>query len=101
MTGSAIGFSGTVLVEARKCRYVSNDFLVHPSAGWLAIISTSGPYPTGMLSYEDGYANDPNDPGGETNWGISKRAYPDVDQEPHPRSGDANLSSRLLGLARM
>jgi len=24
------------------------------------------------------YVNDPNDPGGETNWGISKRAFPDV-----------------------
>lgn len=28
---------------------------------------------------EGGYANDPNDPGGETNFGISKRQYPDVD----------------------
>lgn len=25
------------------------------------------------------YTNDPVDPGGETKWGISKRAYPDVD----------------------
>lgn len=32
-----------------------------------------------VLSHEGGYVNDPNDPGGETNWGISKRAYPDVD----------------------
>ena len=23
--------------------------------------------------------NDPSDPGGETNWGISKREYPDLD----------------------
>lgn len=28
---------------------------------------------------EGGYVNDPEDPGGETNWGISKRAYPDED----------------------
>jgi lysozyme family protein len=28
---------------------------------------------------EGGYVNDPNDPGGETNFGISKRAYPNVD----------------------
>ena len=28
---------------------------------------------------EGGYVNDPNDPGGETNFGISKRSYPNVD----------------------
>jgi lysozyme family protein len=28
---------------------------------------------------EGGYVNDPQDPGGETNYGISKRAYPNVD----------------------
>jgi lysozyme family protein len=28
---------------------------------------------------EGGYANDPQDPGGETNYGISKAAYPNVD----------------------
>lgn len=28
---------------------------------------------------EGGYTNDPDDPGGETKWGISKRAYPDLD----------------------
>lgn len=26
-----------------------------------------------------GYSNDPNDPGGETKWGISKSAYPNMD----------------------
>lgn len=30
-------------------------------------------------SHEGGYVNNPNDPGGETNWGISKRAYPKLD----------------------
>ncbi|CAN7311273.1 glycoside hydrolase family 108 protein [Acidovorax delafieldii] len=29
-----------------------------------------------VLSHEGGYVNDPNDPGGETKWGISKRSYP-------------------------
>lgn len=28
---------------------------------------------------EGGYVNHPKDPGGETKWGISKRAYPHVD----------------------
>lgn len=32
-----------------------------------------------VLGHEGGYVNDPNDPGGETQWGISKRSYPDVD----------------------
>lgn len=32
-----------------------------------------------VLKHEGGYVNDPNDPGGETRWGISKRAYPNVD----------------------
>jgi lysozyme family protein len=31
-----------------------------------------------ILGHEGGYVNDPQDPGGETNWGISKRAYPHV-----------------------
>lgn len=28
---------------------------------------------------DGGYTNDPRDPGGETKWGISKRAHPDLD----------------------
>jgi lysozyme family protein len=31
------------------------------------------------LSWEGGYVNHPDDPGGETNFGISKRAYPNED----------------------
>ena len=31
------------------------------------------------LQYEGGYSFDPNDPGGETNFGISKRYHPDLD----------------------
>lgn len=27
---------------------------------------------------DGGYTNDPNDPGGETKWGISKRAHPEL-----------------------
>lgn len=32
-----------------------------------------------VLGHEGGYVNDPNDPGGETKWGISKRSYPDLE----------------------
>jgi lysozyme family protein len=32
-----------------------------------------------VLKHEGGYSNDPRDPGGETRFGISKRAYPDLD----------------------
>lgn len=32
-----------------------------------------------VLKHEGGYVNDPRDPGGETRYGISKRAYPDLD----------------------
>jgi len=32
-----------------------------------------------VLHHEGGYVNHPNDPGGETNFGISRRAYPNVD----------------------
>jgi lysozyme family protein len=32
-----------------------------------------------LIGHEGGYVNDPADPGGETKFGISKRAYPDVD----------------------
>lgn len=32
-----------------------------------------------VLKWEGGYVNHPDDPGGETKYGISKRAYPDLD----------------------
>jgi hypothetical protein len=32
-----------------------------------------------VLSHEGGYVNHKDDPGGETNMGISKRAYPNLD----------------------
>lgn len=33
----------------------------------------------GKLRQDGGYTNDPADPGGETKWGISKRAHPELD----------------------
>ena len=32
-----------------------------------------------IIGHEGGYVNDPRDPGGETRYGISKRAYPNED----------------------
>ena len=32
-----------------------------------------------VIGHEGGYVNDPRDPGGETNFGISKRTYPKED----------------------
>jgi lysozyme family protein len=32
-----------------------------------------------LIGNEGGYVHNPSDPGGETNWGISKRAYPTLD----------------------
>lgn len=32
-----------------------------------------------VLKHEGGYVNDPADPGGETNFGISKRSFPNED----------------------
>jgi len=32
-----------------------------------------------LLENEGGYSNDPDDPGGETNFGICRRQYPDLD----------------------
>lgn len=34
-----------------------------------------------VLRWEGGYVDDPNDPGGETKFGISARSYPDLDIE--------------------
>ena len=40
-----------------------------------------------LMGHEGGYSNDARDPGGETNWGISKRSYPDVDIKALTRDG--------------
>lgn len=40
-----------------------------------------------LLGNEGGYVNNPADPGGETNWGISKASYPNVDIAGLTRDG--------------
>jgi lysozyme family protein len=44
-----------------------------------------------LLGHEGSYVNDPNDPGGETNWGISKRSYPHVNIKALTRDGAAAI----------
>lgn len=40
-----------------------------------------------LIGHEGGYVNNPLDPGGETNWGISKRSYPNIDIKNLTRNG--------------
>ncbi len=42
-----------------------------------------------VLEVEGGYVNDPDDPGGETIYGISRRAYPDAWREGRPTQAQA------------
>ena len=47
-----------------------------------------------LIAHEGGYVNDPKDNGGETNWGISKRAYPQVDIKNLTRDAAKELYKR-------
>ena len=49
---------------------------------------------TRLIGSEGGYSNNPADPGGETNWGISKRSYPDVDIKNLTRDQAAGIYLR-------
>jgi len=44
-----------------------------------------------IISLEGGYVNDPADPGGETKYGISKQAFPDVDVANLTEAGARDL----------
>ena len=44
-----------------------------------------------VLEHEGGYVNDPYDKGGETNFGIAKRWYPDVDIKNLTKSDAINI----------
>jgi lysozyme family protein len=47
-----------------------------------------------VLKHEGGYVNDPHDPGGETNFGISKRVYASVDIKNLTKQDAANIYKR-------
>ena len=47
-----------------------------------------------VIGFEGGYTLDPKDPGGETNWGISKRAYPSIDIKNLTREGAKEIYKR-------
>lgn len=47
-----------------------------------------------IIGLEGGYVNDPKDPGGETKYGISKRAYPNVDIKALTLDGAKDLYRR-------
>jgi lysozyme family protein len=49
---------------------------------------------TATLAFEGGYANDPDDPGGETNFGITKRTYPHLDIRTLTRDQAADIYHR-------
>jgi lysozyme family protein len=57
-------------------------------------MSQFGPAITFVLENEGGYSNDANDPGGETNFGISKRAYPEIDIKNLTREGAIAIYQR-------
>lgn len=42
-------------------------------------MSTFDGVKSALLAAEGDYSNDPDDPGGETHWGVSKRSYPNLD----------------------
>ena len=47
-----------------------------------------------VLEHEGGYVNDPTDLGGETNYGIAKRFYPDVDIKNLTKEGAKEIYKR-------
>lgn len=49
---------------------------------------------THILANEGGYVNDPDDPGGETNYGISKRSYPAMDIRNMTEQGARDIYRR-------
>ena len=50
-----------------------------------------------VLHHEGGYVNDPQDPGGETNFGIAKRSHPDVDIKNLTEDGQKKSTKNTIG----
>ena len=48
-----------------------------------------------VLEHEGGYVNDPDDPGGETKYGIAKRSHPEVDIKNLTLQGAMDIYERL------
>lgn len=49
-----------------------------------------------ILGHEGGYVNDPADPGGETNWGISKRSFPTINIKALTRAEAISIYERYF-----
>jgi lysozyme family protein len=47
-----------------------------------------------LIGHEGGYVDNPADPGGETNWGISKRSYPNINIKTLTRDGAKEIYRR-------
>jgi len=47
-----------------------------------------------LIAHEGGYSTNPADPGGETNWGISKRSYPNLNIKALTRDGAKDIYRR-------
>jgi len=54
-----------------------------------------------VLKHEGGYVNDPADPGGETNFGISKRSYPLLDIKNLTRAQAGSIYQKDFWTATM
>lgn len=48
-----------------------------------------------VFEHEGGYVNDPDDPGGETKFGIAKRSHPEVDIKNLTLQGAMDIYERL------
>jgi len=58
-------------------------------------LTTFGKIITRVLEHEGGYVNDPDDRGGETKYGISKRNHPEVDIKNLTIDGALDIYRRL------
>lgn len=51
-----------------------------------------------LLGHEGGYVNDPNDPGGETNWGITVKVARDFGYAGPMRDMPQSVAKKIYGL---